>query len=251
MPCTTPSPATHPSRPADHAADLPHPPPHRIVRAARPPGLADDWEAPVWRDAVAAPIDRFHRKSRGDRPEAHAKLLYDDAALYVQFRVCERHVISRRTQRQASVSSDSCVELFIQPGAALEHGYFNFEVNCGGTLLAHFRHPDATSFQPLADPWLDRIGLYHTMPRRVRPHRAPAHRDPVTWRITLTIPLTLIEAYAGPLHERRPAPGVRWRANWYTCAWVHRRQRHWASWAPIGRMCDFHQPRRFGILAFE
>lgn len=230
-------------------AGLGHPRVYCVARASRPPRLADDWDDPIWRDAAPAVIDQFHRTSRGERPRAEAKLLYDATALYLQYRVRERHAVSRCLQRQGPVSNDSCVELFAQPVPGPGQGYFNFEVNCGGTLLTHYQRAGWAGRNRVADAWLDRIGVYHTMPRRV----ALPCPDLVTWRVALRIPLALMAAYVGPIEREqwRPAPGVRWRANWYKCGFYGRGRGHWASWSSIGRRRDFHQPARFGTLVFE
>ncbi len=222
---------------------------YHVARAVETPRLTDDWDEGAWRQATVAKIDQLHLHSRSELPEAAAKLLYDDEALHLQFRVRERHVISRCTQRQGAVSRDSCVEFFVQPGEARNCGYFNFETNCGGTLFAHYQRASWTGHRPVADAWLDRIGIYHTMPRRIS--TAWSRPEPMTWRIGLRIPLALIEAYAGPLGPLRPARGVRSRANWYKCALLRRWVGHWSAWSAIGAWRNFHQPDRFGTLVFD
>jgi hypothetical protein len=47
-----------------------------------------------------------------------------------------------------------------------------------------------------------------------------------------------------------PAPGVRWRANFYKCA-EHNSHPHWLMWAPIDfPKPNFHLPEFFGTLEF-
>lgn len=246
----TPTNQQHQAAPTAAIEDGHARPIYEVARASRPPHLTDDWLDGPWRDAVVAKIDHFHPGSHpDDRPQAEAKLLYDEQAVYAQFLVRECSPICRITQRQGNVSQDSCVELFVQPGngETIGQGYLNFEMNCGGTLLTHHQSCGwARGRQKIADYWLDRIGVHHTLPRRiVRP--MPGE---VTWRIGLSVPLTLIEAYAGPLGERRPGPGVIWRANLFKCVKALPDKYHWASWSSIGPMRDFHQPGRFGTLKF-
>jgi hypothetical protein len=43
--------------------------------------------------------------------------------------------------------------------------------------------------------------------------------------------------------------GQTWRANLYKCADLSSHP-HWGAWAEIGERLDFHQPSRFGEIAF-
>ena len=70
-------------------------------------------------------------------PRVQAKLAYDAAALYVIFQVADRYVRATAENYQDQVCEDSCVEFFFTPGEDISHGYFNLEVNCGGTVLFH------------------------------------------------------------------------------------------------------------------
>jgi hypothetical protein len=211
------------------------------------PPLDAHWENPLWQRAEEAPIRHFHPASSAHRPIARARVLYDRSGLYVQFHVDDRYVRSTRTRYQESVCQDSCVEFFVQPAAG--GGYFNFEVNCGGTLLLYFiEDPTRTAegfarFTPVAAEHGRRVRIAHSMPAVVFPE-VP---DPVRWQIGLEIPLDLFEAYVGPLGA---LPGQTWRGNFYKCA-DESSQPHWAGWSPIGEDLNFHQPGCFAPLQFE
>ena len=98
--------------------------------------LDEPWDSPHWQAAEEARIEHFHADSSLHRPAAAAKLLYDAANLYLHFRVEDRYVVAKYTQFQDPVCRDSCVEFFVQPRPI--GGYFNFEVNCAGTLLCYY-----------------------------------------------------------------------------------------------------------------
>ena len=68
-------------------------------------------------------------------------MLYDERALSIIFRVEDRYVRAVAECFQDSVCTDSCVEFFVAP-LPDSQAYFNFEVNCGGTMLLH-RCPSA------------------------------------------------------------------------------------------------------------
>ena len=84
------------------------------------------------RNAAAATIAHFHPRSSPHRPLVPHRLLHDGRSLYVLFHARDRYVRCTHTEYQDMVCKDSCVG-FAQPKA--DRGYFNFEVNCGGTML--------------------------------------------------------------------------------------------------------------------
>lgn len=204
------------------------------------------WENSLWRQADEAPIDQFHAASGPHRPVAKVRLLYDRANLYLRFRVDDCHVVARHTHFQDPVWRDSCVEFFVQPRPPC--GYFNFEMNCGGALLSYYiedptRTPDGFArFTRLTPEHGAEIRIVHSLPAMVIPEQP----GPLVWHIGLQIPLAILEAYTGPLG---PLDGQAWRGNFYKCA-DDSSHPHWASWAPIGEVLDFHQPGRFGPLRF-
>ena len=204
------------------------------------------WESPLWQRAEEAKIAHFHPAGSSHRPAVSARLLYDPKHLYLRFYVRDRYVVSTRTQFQEKVYPDSCVEFFVEPRPSA--GYFNFEINCGGTLrLCYIEDPTRTAegfarFTVVAAEHGTRVDIHHSMPKVVFPELP----GPLDWQIACRIPLDVLSAYVGPL---RAAPGQVWRGNFYKCA-DESSHPHWGSWAPIGEKLDFHQPRYFAPLRF-
>jgi hypothetical protein len=95
-------------------------------------------------------------------------------------------------------------------------------------------------YTPVADSLMDRINIYHSMPRRV----VPEIKKPVDWEIGYFVPYSLFEKYIGRL---RVAPGQTWRGNFYKCG-DQTSHPHWASWLSVGKVLNFHKPERFGTL---
>ncbi len=200
----------------------------------------------AWAGIVPLEITHFHARSSAHRPQTRVWVGYQPQALHLLFHVEDRYVRCVHTHPQDSVCRDSCVEAFLQPTPA---GYFNFEINCGGTLLLYYiTDPSCSpegSFrgrQVLTPDDLALVQIAHALPARVEPERA----EPLSWWVQACIPLALLERYAGPL---RVAPGVAWRANFYKCA-DDTSMPHWASWSPIGPKLNFHCPEYFGELHF-
>jgi hypothetical protein len=214
--------------------------------AAVAPPLEADWESPLWQRAEEARIGNFHPAGSEHRPLARAKLLYDQDSLFLGFRVDDRYVVATRTRYQQSVCKDSCVEFFVQPKPG--GGYFNFEINCGGTLLLYYIEDARRTaqgfarFTPVAVEHGGLIQIWHSLPAVVFPEQP----GPVAWQIACRIPLGVLAAYAGPLGS---LSGQTWRGNFFKCA-DESSHPHWASWAPIGEELNFHQPARFAPIHF-
>jgi hypothetical protein len=183
----------------------------------------------------------------GQRPEhlpnTRVKAVYDDDHLYVLFRVEDRYIKAVAQGHQSPVYQDSCVEFFFTPGTDLSQGYFNLEVNCGGTVL--FQHQTARGKDTIriADDDVDMIMVAHSMPAVI----AREIQEPRAWMLEYRLPLSVIGKYA-PL--TRPRPGAVWRANFTKCA-DHTSHPHWLTWSAIDRPTpDFHRPEYFGELIF-
>ena len=215
---------------------------YNIRRTTLTPELCGLWDGPAWGRAPALAVAWFHPKSSDHRPVTRAKLLYDEERLYVIFRVEDRYVRSVRTQPHDNVCRDSCVELFVQPHA--DRGYFNFEWNCGGTVLLHYNETAGPGRRSAAfgPEWLARVPVYHSMPAVVEPEMA----GPVTWTLEFAAPFALFESVTPPV---RPVAGTAWRANLYKCG-SETSHPHWASWSPLGEELSFHRPETFGELRF-
>src|SRR5262245_41860808 len=107
-----------------------------VVRPAhQKPALDMNWLSPAWQQAEVARVNDFHPESLSRHPVTNARVLYDNDYIYVHFHVQDKHVQSVHTKYQDSVCKDSCVEFFVRPKE--NAGYFNFEFNCGGTMLLY------------------------------------------------------------------------------------------------------------------
>lgn len=214
-----------------------------VARARGPVDPAAAWEHPQWEGAAILSIDRHMGEEPSHKPRVNVKLLFDDRFLHVAFRVEDRWVRSVQTACQAPVCTDSCVEFFLTPGQDISKGYFNIEVNCGGTVLMARQTARGVDRVMVSAADAAELTVFHTMPAVVDPEIA----DPVTWRIGYRIPYAVLARYA--LVET-PAPGVTWRANLYKCG-DRTSHPHWLTWSPVDSpRPDFHRPESFGFLRF-
>jgi len=139
------------------------------------------------------------------------------------------------------VSNDSCVEFFLSPYAmGLTDAYFNFELNCGGTLL--LRRCSSTTERGwgrrnplLAESDASLLRIAHSLPERVEPEIT----EPTTWTVEFHVPFELFGRYFVDL----PRP-------LYKCG-GDTSHPHSGTWAPIQlEKASFHSPAFFQPLHF-
>ncbi len=218
-----------------------------ITRLATPPAYAPEvesnWDQPPWRGVPELVLDRHMGTKPAHFPRTSAKLGWDAEALYVIFRVEDHFVRAVARKHQDSVCTDSCVEFFFCPGMDISRGYFNLELNCGGTALFHFQVVPRQNQIPLAAEHMARLSINRSLPQIVEPEI----QEPVTWFVECRVPFGVL----GPYREiARPKPGDTWRGNLYKCA-DNTSHPHWLTWSPIERpRPDFHVPDQFGMLTF-
>lgn len=219
-----------------------------INYAEQRPSLKGNWDEVAWCSASVITLTNFLAQSKSRHPRVELKALYMEDGLFLFFRVFDKYVRSVQTAYQGRVCTDSCVEFFVEPKPG--KGYFNFEVNGGGTLLLHFNEPrkswaNQVLFKRRLVPWKlgGQVNIYHSLPQIVDPE---IEAD-TEWCIEYFIPFAIFEHYLGPLG---PVSGQVWRGNFYKCADRTSRP-HWLSWAPMGPERNFHLPQFFAPLRFQ
>lgn len=218
-----------------------------IAKASRLPAPPKDctaWNKPPWQAIPSERLRNYMGSKPAHFPRVQVKIAYDAMAVYVMFRVADRYVRATATQHQDSVCGDSCVEFFFTPGSDVSRGYFNIEMNCGGTMLFHFQSgPDKKKVViPVSD--CEKMSKTYALPRIVDPEI----KEPVTWSVDYALPINLLQRYCA---VSPPKPGAVWRANFYKCA-DNTSHPHWLTWAPVDYpKPNFHLPQTFGVLAFE
>ena len=206
--------------------------------------LDDNWDQGQWGNTAALKLTK-HMGARPDHfPDTQVKVVYDDDTLYVFFRVQDRYVRAVAETYHDPVCQDSCVEFFFTCGTDIGEGYFNVEVNCGGTLLFHHQTARGKNQQEVTVEDCQRIRIIPSLPQKVDPEIT----EPTLWTVKYALPVEILKKYA-PV--QRPGPGVTWRANFYKCA-DGTSHPHWLTWNPVDKPTpDFHLPQYFGTLVFE
>jgi hypothetical protein len=203
------------------------------------------WNDELWRESEILELKNYMGPKPGHFPRTLVKLLYDNNNnIYVFFKVEDKYVRAVAQKLNDSVCRDSCVEFFFTPDENLSDGYFNIEINCGGTMLMHQQTARNENIMEISEQDCVKIKICASMPKIVEPEI----EEQAIWTVQYCIPLEVLEKYA---KIKRPAAGVKWRANFYKCADATSHP-HWLTWSLVNRPePDFHQPQYFGTLLFE
>ncbi len=169
-------------------------------------------------------------------PRVTFSIGYGGGDLCVRFAVEEDSVLAERTETNASVCRDSCVEMFIAPSPG---GYFNFEFNCIGTTLVGCGNGRG-DIQYLDPDIIARIRRQSSLGSDPFSERL----EPTAWHLTAAIPLEIM----GISEEK--LPGHICSANFYKCGDCMSK-RHYLTWNPVDIPApDFHRPDHFGRIEF-
>lgn len=220
-----------------------------VKRATSKPDQTGRWDTGPWAEANIDKVEVFSDTSSDHRPSTEFKLLYDDEAIYVHFKVQDKYVIALEKENQSNVCRDACVEFFAWP-KPVSNGYFNFETNCGGLVLCYYiteweeKEKGLGHHVELSEEHLKGLNIYHNMPRRI----TEEIKEDTIWQIEYQIPKSYLEEYMKV--EIGDLKGQEWRANFFKCG-NNCSKPHWAMWKDNTPPLSFHQPRKFGNLIFE
>ena len=167
-------------------------------------------------------------------PSVKARLAFSDSHIFIAFDVEEEHVAAVELADNGRVWEDSCVEFFVANPAG--EGYYNFELNAIGTLLAAFRTSRESAVH-FSEEMLAKVVRYTSFD-----HAPIDICSQSSWWAVELIPFELLGLAAAPKSLR---------VNLYKCG-DKLNQPHFLSWSPITLdRPNFHCPDYFGTLIFE
>jgi len=166
------------------------------------------WSGAFWQQAQPLSVGFFRPEGSDHRPQIDCKLLFNHQNIFGIFRVEDQYVRCVHTGFQSDVWKDSCVEFFIQPKGC--KGYFNFEFNCGGALLASFV-TDPTrvggilkQYSPLTPNDNQQIRRYASLPSAVEPEIS----TPIVWMLEFSLPFTVLKSMPDHREPSKAKSGV-------------------------------------------
>jgi len=217
---------------------------YTVTRLKNPIQLDARWDKDPWNQISALELTHYMGYFPDHFPDVAAKVAYDGDHLYVIFRVADRFVCARKVNYQDRVCEDSCVEFFFTPGEDRSHGYFNLEVNCGGTAYFHYQKGREIADVPVTSEDFSCVQIAHTASKIIDPEITQL----TNWVVEYCLPISILGKYT-PIIQ--PAIGVIWYANFYKCA-DESSHPHWLTWSFVDLPTpDFHRPKYFGRLVFN
>jgi len=210
------------------------------------PELLGLWNGHIWSGVDIGEILNYRCEGSCHKPNTRFRLSYSDMGISGIFFVEDRYVKSVHCGYMAPVYKDSCVEFFVRPDVA--KGYFNFEFNCGGSVLCSYitDHTRVSGgfkeYVPFTEQDLESVEVFHSLPEII----TEEIKTPVNWILEFFIPFSVFEKYSGKIGY---LPGRTWEANFYKCG-DSSSHPHWGSWKPLSEL-NFHIPDCFGSLYFK
>ena len=168
------------------------------------------------------------------KPTVTVRLGYSSSALAILFEVEENHVRAVTMEDCGPVWEDSCCEFFVAAPAG--DGYFNFEMNCAGTLLAAKRQSQ-TEYEFLSESQMSEIQRLTSLPH------APIDSvgEGQKYWVVEVIPFSILGLDKAPKSIM---------ANFYKCGDLCQKP-HFLSMAPINLPSpNFHCPEFFQEVKF-
>lgn len=228
------------------AVELPPLPEVSCLRVEEAPVIDGRLDEAAWERAPA--IELIDCETAGPaRFLTKARLLHDDAFLYVAFELEDDYAWGTVGERDGPIWDEECVEVFLDPGGV---GHYYFELNVSpknviyDSIILNRRTPEAPSKGFYGIPEWTMTGM------RTGVFVEGELDEPSGvsgWTVEYAIPFEILYG----LPNRPPQPGDTWRVNLYRIDTPEPggKREHYA-WSPTGRSA-FHVPWRFGYLRFE
>lgn len=206
--------------------------------------LDADWNKTEWNNISPITLNNTMGDVPQFLPKTEVKMMYNENYIYVIFKVEDKFIRSVNRKINSPVSNDSCVEFFFTPDMEVSLGYFNLEVNAGGTPLFRFQKRRNVGKVEVDLEDIQSIKIAHSLPEIIEPEI----KVPTTWTIEYQIPVAMLKKY---FNIAVPMPDVKWRANFYKCG-DETSNPHYLTWNKIeNEIPDFHLPEYFGVIEFE
>lgn len=176
-------------------------------------------------------------------PEVNLRIARSRTALFLEYEVRGEDLRAQNLEDNGRQWEDSACEFFVCPDVTSADSttpcdYFNFEVNCIGTLLCA-KGPDRHNRVLQSAEAMKQI-VRHTSLERKAYDEPGLHQ----WTVGLEIPFAFLGLDPANLPERI-------KGNFCKCAALTPHL-HYLSWMPIeAPRPDFHRPECFGVLVLS
>lgn len=167
-------------------------------------------------------------------PECNVRAAWCDKGLGIFYNVKGLDLRALAMSDNGSVWQDSCCEFFVSDPC--DGTYYNFEMNCIGTLLVSKRKSREDCVHYTAEK-LKKVKRFTSLERK----QVEINDKEFSWSVGMFIPFSLIGI------DKHHIP-TSLKANFYKCGDLTAHT-HFLSWSPIDvPKPDFHRPDFFGTL---
>jgi hypothetical protein len=231
----------------------------RTTRPVIIDGVIDeaDWSEVAWTE----PFTDIEGNMRlAPRYKTRAKMLWDDAYLYIAAELKEPHLQARLLQRDTVIFYDNDFEVFIDPDGDT-HGYYEIEMNAYNTVWDLLLVRPYRDNGPCVDSWTclgmkSAVHLYGTI-------NDPNDLDD-RWTLEMALPWESLRETNG---DKIPVAGAQWRINFSRVEWrteayqgAYRKSSNPATgkqypednwvWSPQW-IINMHYPEMWGFVQFS
>lgn len=219
--------------------------PYKVHKLTEQMAIDGNWDKPQWKKVQPVTLTNWMGEKPKFFPVTQAKVLYDDQNVYVIFRAEDNYIKAVETKDNGRPYLDTCAEFFFTPDVNVAKGYFNFETNCIGAALIRYQLGGSKGVKWWSQEDIDKIERVTSFPaRKVIDHEITT---PTTWTIEYRIPFEVLEKYMTVV---KPAPGVKWRANFYKLCGT-KSDEQYITWSVVENpKPEFHLPQFFGTIEF-
>ena len=218
---------------------------HVCIRAHGKITIDGKLDEPAWAEASPVALAHCFARRQGKPPLATAaRLLWDNASLYVAFECEDPDIFGRIARRDSELWQEEVVEVYVDPDGDGKN-YLEFEVNPNNCII-DLKIPEARLVrgdnykrfrQWNSTMWATAVSVEGTVRNRQDTDRR--------WTVEMAIPLAdLARSWRLP-----PRLGDAWRLQLYRIdrSKVLGEKYMSAAWSPTD---TYHNPTRFGILEF-
>lgn len=205
--------------------------------------VTGDGSNPAWKQSDWVPM-QVRPKSAHDY-KTQFKMLYSKTGVYVLFDGADKRITATKTEDYLDLWTEDVHECFFWTDE--QHPiYFEYEVSPLGyelpILVPNF-DGKFLGWRPwhIGKPSQDRLTRKAIS---ARDGQAKSDATVSGWSAEVFIPYELLK----PLNNTRPAPGTKWRANFYRMDYDGAVQGSW-DWARVGT--SFHEYQSFGTIVFQ
>lgn len=205
--------------------------------------VTGDGRSPAWKQPDWVPM-HVRPKSAHDY-KTQFKMLYSKTGVYVLFDGADKRITATKSEDYLDLWTEDVYECFFWTDE--RHPiYFEYEISPLGfelpILVPNF-DGKFLGWRPwhIGQPSKDRLTRKATA---ARDGEMKSQATVSGWSAEVFIPYELLK----PLNNVRPAPGTKWRANFYRMDYDGGSQGSW-DWARVG--ASFHEYQSFGTIVFQ